>query len=365
MAIEQSLWRMGNKPKKLNKVPLGNESELEELVFQDIAILNTGWLLIGRQVLTDHGKYIDLLALDADGSVIIIELKRDKTPRDVVAQALDYASWVVKLPPEKLATIYRECVLRYELQQDSLDQAFQTRFGTPLTDVSLNSSHQMVVVASELDEGTERIINYLNDYANVPINAVFFTAFSDGDNQYLSRAWMIDPVETQERALSQGAREPWNGEFYVSFGHHDQRHWQDAMTYGFVSGGGGAWYSKTLDMLKEGDRVWVNIPKTGYVGVGWVTGAKCRLEEYQFKTEQQAGTLSELPTKGAYSNLCERSEEEAEYMVPIHWEHTVGLSGAFSETGLFGNQHTVCQPRADKWRHTVKRLRQVWSIDED
>jgi hypothetical protein len=28
--------------------------------------------------------------------------------------------------------------------------------------------------------------------------------------------------------------------------------------------------------------------------------------------------------------------------------------------GLFGNQNTVCQPRAAKWRHTVERLRSVF-----
>jgi RecB family endonuclease NucS len=36
-------------------------------------------------VLTSYNKYIDLLAIDRNGSIVIIELKRDKTPRDVVA----------------------------------------------------------------------------------------------------------------------------------------------------------------------------------------------------------------------------------------------------------------------------------------
>jgi len=43
-------------------------------------------LIVGRQVVTKFGKKVDLLALDAEGRVDVIELKRDKTPRDVVAR---------------------------------------------------------------------------------------------------------------------------------------------------------------------------------------------------------------------------------------------------------------------------------------
>jgi hypothetical protein len=60
--------------------------------------------------------------------------------------------------------------------------------------------------------------------------------------------------------------------------------------------------SKTLAMLSEGDRVWVNIPKTGYVGVGEVIGEKTRLEEYRF-AEQDNKTLLELDTKGDYHRV--------------------------------------------------------------
>lgn len=95
MAIQQGIWKMGSTPQKLTTVPLDNENLPEEQVFQDMSILNPDWLLIGRQVRTAFDKKIDLLALDASGSVIIIELKRDKTPRDVVAQAIDYASWLL------------------------------------------------------------------------------------------------------------------------------------------------------------------------------------------------------------------------------------------------------------------------------
>ena len=42
---------------------------------------------------TDLGKSIDLLGVDREGNVVVVELKRDRTPRDVVAQALEYAAF--------------------------------------------------------------------------------------------------------------------------------------------------------------------------------------------------------------------------------------------------------------------------------
>jgi hypothetical protein len=41
-------------------------------------------------------------------ALLIIELKKNRTPRDVIAQAIDYASWVQNLLHEKILDIRRE-----------------------------------------------------------------------------------------------------------------------------------------------------------------------------------------------------------------------------------------------------------------
>ena len=115
MAVQHGIWKIGSKPEALKPIQLETELLLEEQIFQDIAILNSNWMLIGRQVYTDFGKYIDLLAIDATGSIIVIELKKHKTPRDVVAQTIDYAAWVEDLPPEKISQIYQDFAKNYQL----------------------------------------------------------------------------------------------------------------------------------------------------------------------------------------------------------------------------------------------------------
>jgi hypothetical protein len=190
----------------------------------------------GRQEDTGFGGRIDLLAIAPDASLVLIELKRSRTPREVVAQALDYAGWVEKLRSDEIAAIYgRFCAGR------SLAADFLSRFGQKLDEESLNQTHQIIVVAASLDDSTERLISYLND-RDVAINVLFFQVFANGTEQLLSRSWLLDPVRTQVTAAATpvGPSEPWNGEFYSSFGEGPDRSWADAVQYGFISGGGAA-----------------------------------------------------------------------------------------------------------------------------
>jgi hypothetical protein len=53
--------------------------------------------------------------------------------------------------------------------------------------------------------------------------------------------------------------------------------------------------------------------------------------------------------------------EKMEYFVPVEWAETVPLDKAANEIGLFGNQNTVCAPKTSKWRHTIERLKEVFS----
>jgi hypothetical protein len=355
MPIKHAIWKVGPSPVPLQPTTLLSEKTLEDMIISVPAILSNEWMLIGRQERTSFGGIIDLLAIAPDGSLVLIELKRDRTPREVVAQSLDYASWVEQLGAEKLAQIYE----RFS-NGGNLSDAFFRHFKTKLDEDSLNQSHQIILVAAELDDSTERIINYLNA-RDIAINVIFFQVFQNASEQVLSRAWMIDPGKTQANvaitASAKGEKEPWNGEYYCSFGGVTSRSWDDALKYGFVSAGGGSWYTQTLKMLSPGDRIWVKIPQTGYVGVGIVQEAVRSSNEFKVPTpEGERPCLDVLQYADAYKKVAD-DPENAEHFVKVNWLDAVSAKQAVYEVGLFGNQNTVCQPTAPKWRHTVERLK--------
>ncbi len=246
MTLEVGLWRAdGSTLTRLAPSGLALERQLEDYIEADPLLLGDRLLLIGRQVPTAHGGWIDLLAVDADGDVHVIELKRDRTPRDVAAQTLDYGSWVARLGRTEVVGIFES----YQ-PGTSFDQAFSEFFGdTPPEE--LNARQILTIVAASVDPATERIVRFLNETFEVPINVVFFSHFQDDGASYLARTWLVDHLaetSSSKSKKSSSTREPWNGrDWYVSFGtYSDGRAWEDARRYGFVSAGGGEWYSRSL-----------------------------------------------------------------------------------------------------------------------
>jgi hypothetical protein len=123
-------------------------------------------------------------------------LKRDKTPREITAQVLDYASWVKGLPRDVIV----EIADRYLRNKGSLEQIFAQRFGTELPE-TLNQRHRMLIVGSQIDPSSERIITYLSETYGVAINSVTFQFFRTEDGrELLARVFLLEPSAVDERA---------------------------------------------------------------------------------------------------------------------------------------------------------------------
>ena len=356
MPIQHTLWTVDNPPLKVQTSTLTNEKQLEDMIESEPGILSDDWMLIGRQIHTGNG-HVDLLAIAADASLVLIELKRDKTPREVIAQTLDYALWLENLEPEEVVEIYKR-----KNDNASLSDDFRTRFDRVLDeeDEPINHSHQLVVVASTLDPSNERIVRYLNGQ-DIPINVLTFKIFQHRCTKFLSRAWLLEPKDTTESPTSRPReRLAWNNEFYACFGHDENRNWDEAVKFGFISGGGGKWYSSSLRMLEKDARVWVKVPRKGFVGVGRISGPRQSAKEFEIDGCPALKVLRANHYRDVGDN-----PDLMEYFVPVKWLDTVSLDQAVQEPGMFGNQNTVCKPKKQKWVTTVEKLKSVFKGFDD
>lgn len=87
----------GTKLKKLNSLPLDKEKNLQALVEANlIEVLDL--LFLATEYTTTFGGRIDTLAVDTNGSPVIIEYKRNKND-NVINQSLSYLKWLKSQKP--------------------------------------------------------------------------------------------------------------------------------------------------------------------------------------------------------------------------------------------------------------------------
>ena len=146
-------------------------------------------LIIGREVTTDLGASIDLLGVDRAGNGVVIELKRAKTPRDTVAQALEYAAFAERLDVDQLETIARAY-----MNDESLNFAEHHRehFELGQSDaVAFNKDQRIVIVCQEISPQIRQTAQFLNS-KGVSVTCVEFSFFqAEGGGRLMSQEIVV------------------------------------------------------------------------------------------------------------------------------------------------------------------------------
>ncbi len=192
---------------RLAEVPearLDLEQRLHDWALRDISVIEDDLLVIGTELETDVGGYVDILCLDRGGNLVVIELKRGRTPREVAAQVLDYGAWAHQLSGEAVEHLAQEYIGR------DLGSVFWEQFEEELPEV-LGESHRLLIVATQADARTERIVQYLSGVYGVDINVLLFTFFRTRDGrELLGRTFLLEPegVEERSRGRSGSKRRP-------------------------------------------------------------------------------------------------------------------------------------------------------------
>lgn len=161
------------------------QAEYQESILEDWletnphSIIESGNLLIiGRQVTTNLGGFIDLLAVDKQGDVAVIELKRGRTPRETLAQALEYASFAEGLDYEQLENIFHT----YMDDESANFAQYHRDYFELATDeaVVFNKDQRMVIVGQDITPEIRQTSTFLRQ-KGILVTCVEFTLFKTED----------------------------------------------------------------------------------------------------------------------------------------------------------------------------------------
>jgi TPR repeat protein len=144
-------------------------------------VLGIDLLVLGSRVPTTAHQCIDLLAMDGQANLVVLELKRDGAPHEIVAQALDHASWARNLTYEQIDAMADGFIGK------PLSEAFKEHFGNPIPE-KVNASLSMMILTPELDASSERILRYLAKKHGVPIHVHFMAIFKTAVGEFLASA---------------------------------------------------------------------------------------------------------------------------------------------------------------------------------
>lgn len=167
-------------------------------------ILEDGKLLIiGRQVTTNLGSIIDLLGIDREGNCVVIELKRDRTPRDTLAQALEYASFIEELDTDQL-----ESILKYYVNDDALLLADYHRNYFELAPdeaVSFNKEQRIVLVGQRITGEIRQTASFLRR-KGLRVTCLEFSYFqADGGKHLLSYDIVVGKGPKKIKEIASGS----------------------------------------------------------------------------------------------------------------------------------------------------------------
>ncbi|MEQ8717725.1 MAG: endonuclease NucS [Acidimicrobiales bacterium] len=170
---------------------MAKELDFEDWVAANPTMLSDGLRVVGRQLKVDGG-YLDLLCLDVHDRWVVVELKRDRLYREVVAQALDYAASIRDLDGEALRELCASGAGKLAGPTDVMS-AVDTQLANDEED---EREIAIIVAGAGVDPGLERVANLVAAF-DLPLRVISFEVFELASGEQLLVREVIEDEEDQ------------------------------------------------------------------------------------------------------------------------------------------------------------------------
>lgn len=212
------MYRINHKTNRITKL---KEMSFSELGFSERNHLQE-WLAnqpdaLGEELLIiqkefdgfdDTKERLDLLAIDKQGSLVIIENKLDDSGRNVVWQSLKYASYCSTLSKPKIGEIYQKYLDKTEPGKDAKALICEFLGKEDFAEVVLNlgNDQRLIMVAAEFRKEVTSTVLWLLKH-RVFVKCFKATPFQDGADLFLTVEQLIPLPEAEELMIGISEKE--------------------------------------------------------------------------------------------------------------------------------------------------------------
>jgi len=323
--------------KTFTELKLTERYDLQEWIADNPGILGESLLIIQKEFsgFSDTSERLDLLALDEDGRIVVIENKLDDSGRDVVWQALKYASYCASLSQKEICDIFESYLGADGDAKEKLSDFYD---GQDFDSIRLNTGEgdqRIILVAANFRKEVTSTVLWLRDYHNVDITCIKVTPYKDGEKLYLDTEQIIPVKDAQDYQVRLAAKKQAEA---VSSKAEASRH---NLRYRF--------WEKALPVLRERTGIFINVSPTKD---NWIYGASgFRSIAYNVVIRKDGARAELFIQKGVdesnriFHELKKNETDLASlFSLPLYWRElpnnkTSCISINYNKYGLTDEEH--------------------------
>jgi len=304
--------------RSFNDLGFRERDHLQEWIAKEPTALGEELLIIQKEFsgFSDTQERLDLLALDKQGSLVIIENKLDDSGRDVTWQALKYASYCSNFSKEHIRKIYQDYIDANGLSETAEDKLSEFFDDTDYEDLILNTgvTQRIILIAARFRKEVTSTVLWLMNF-KVRLQCFRATPFSMGDQLFLNFEQIIPTPDAEDYMIGMADKAQDDVESKTVTKHrHKVRH---------------DFWTKLLPMINARTSLYQNINPGKYHWIGAGSGVRglglnfgisrsyARAELYIDRDRNE----NDHENKQIYEFLYDRKEEiETAFGGPLVWE---------------------------------------------
>lgn len=186
---------------KLNQTTFQHENlkeryDIQEWIEKNPEIIEENLLIIGKEVILPSDIRLDLLAIDKKSNLVILELKRDTSGKNVDWQAIKYASYCSSFSN---TDIFRQFAEYLGTNEDEAKTKIE-EFIDAENFENLNEGQRIILVSKEFHSDVVSSVLWLRDYG-IDVSCVKLTPYSDRNGNLFIVPNKIIPLPEAEDYL--------------------------------------------------------------------------------------------------------------------------------------------------------------------